>query len=746
MNFLRVFFSTAPKTPPNRARVRMFEQLVTPLTIAACLLLLWTLPIYQPHTLLVVFIWSCLGLLYTIIFYFLKGRLAARSRLFSSQSVMLHSLVAILAIFALQVLIPNDDLNIKTPPIWILYLAPLTLVSRYGTTWQWIAAAILSSFFYLTDQILILPKYASASDLFQLSLITILELMFLACIAGIYHILVRQMRNENVHLVNARKMTNLLSSQPSFEAAYQMAAGIIQELHFPFVPYVFILMENRQAGKLKVVGAVGKSPEYWQTIELKRGEGITGTVYKTGKPINVQDVKDPKWREIYFLSKGFEDVVSEIAIPIIYQGETIGVLDVESPRTNEFDVRDQSILEGFAESLALSFGHFLSIDNNIRGVYQLALDTIEAGDEHKNFRGWFQDVAQSAGMFWGAKAIALIRLAPGTGYPLLPIAVWPLTVARRQLFTREQLEESSIIWTILAEWKLAYWGELNNWVGWKSPADHLLAGKLKSLGIKTLFFIPIGSIEEPDAALFVAFDSSQLLGDSQRLSFLAFSAALEKSLQAIIQHPAEARRTGAAVHQILVPSVTRIFSYISNINKIVEHSIHFDKAVEKLKWSVRLLRERVKKVTVTDRYDLRTTGLIDALNATANEFIELRPTELRITFDNVDLLEDEPFSMRKVYYDVIVEAISNGVEHGKANLVQVAIEREVSLVRIKITDDGRGMPETPDKNKPFGIFYIAKRLKSEMSARISFSQQSPHGTVVVLEMPVRPIRRSNAVN
>jgi signal transduction histidine kinase len=217
-------------------------------------------------------------------------------------------------------------------------------------------------------------------------------------------------------------------------------------------------------------------------------------------------------------------------------------------------------------------------------------------------------------------------------------------------------------------------------------------------------------------------------------------------MRSLTPHSIEARRTGAAVHQILVPSVARIFSHISNIRKASGNSNQHNRAIKDLAYSVRLLREQVKRVTVNDRYDLRKTTLTDALNATANEFVELRPLELRITFDGVELIEDEPLPTRKMFFDVIVEAISNSVQHGRATLVKVGIESELFLIKIKIEDDGNGLPRKINRNKPFGIFYLAKRLRREMSGHINFLPVKPHGTLVVLEMPIRPVRSSNGNN
>ncbi|MNV99204.1 Free methionine-R-sulfoxide reductase [compost metagenome] len=42
---------------------------------------------------------------------------------------------------------------------------------------------------------------------------------------------------------------------------------------------------------------------------------------------------------------------SEIVVPLVKDGELIGVLDIDSPLKNRFDAEDQAFLEQFAELL-----------------------------------------------------------------------------------------------------------------------------------------------------------------------------------------------------------------------------------------------------------------------------------------------------------------------------------------------------------------------------------------------------------
>jgi GAF domain-containing protein/ligand-binding sensor protein/anti-sigma regulatory factor (Ser/Thr protein kinase) len=74
---------------------------------------------------------------------------------------------------------------------------------------------------------------------------------------------------------------------------------------------------------------------------LRKGEGIAGRVWETGKPYIVPDASV----DIYFWRQ-YDDVASELAVPIMVQDHVIGVLSVSSKRKSAFQQRhERSLLE-----------------------------------------------------------------------------------------------------------------------------------------------------------------------------------------------------------------------------------------------------------------------------------------------------------------------------------------------------------------------------------------------------------------
>jgi signal transduction histidine kinase len=82
-------------------------------------------------------------------------------------------------------------------------------------------------------------------------------------------------------------------------------------------------------------------------LKLRMGEGITGWVAQTGKPVRVGDVtRDPR----YVMAR--RGVRSELAVPLEVNGETRGVLNVDSDRPDVFTAEDQELLQELAAQAA----------------------------------------------------------------------------------------------------------------------------------------------------------------------------------------------------------------------------------------------------------------------------------------------------------------------------------------------------------------------------------------------------------
>jgi len=79
------------------------------------------------------------------------------------------------------------------------------------------------------------------------------------------------------------------------------------------------------------------------------GQGITGTAAATGRAVRVADVReDPRYINI------IDSVRSELVVPLVVKGQSIGVLDIQSTQVDYFTRDQQSVLTLMASRLAVA--------------------------------------------------------------------------------------------------------------------------------------------------------------------------------------------------------------------------------------------------------------------------------------------------------------------------------------------------------------------------------------------------------
>ena len=111
---------------------------------------------------------------------------------------------------------------------------------------------------------------------------------------------------------------------------------------------LFLVNEEKNELHLKECRGL-KEPEGYTVIPLSGEKGITAHVARTGKSLNISDVRKD---ERYLF--GLEGSRSELCVPIKIKDKVIGVLDAESKELNAFSEEDQRLLETLASQTAIA--------------------------------------------------------------------------------------------------------------------------------------------------------------------------------------------------------------------------------------------------------------------------------------------------------------------------------------------------------------------------------------------------------
>ena len=137
-----------------------------------------------------------------------------------------------------------------------------------------------------------------------------------------------------------RDLRTLLHPQKALE---RILAAAVRSIHADSGSFILI---NPNTGLLDIEASHGLS-ERARKVKLRPGEGITGWVATTGKPLRTGDVRKEK-RYVSINAK----VRSEMAVPVEMRGQVVGLLNVDSTKINAFSATDEARLIDMASEAA----------------------------------------------------------------------------------------------------------------------------------------------------------------------------------------------------------------------------------------------------------------------------------------------------------------------------------------------------------------------------------------------------------
>ncbi|MBN2336328.1 response regulator [Candidatus Bathyarchaeota archaeon] len=135
-----------------------------------------------------------------------------------------------------------------------------------------------------------------------------------------------------------------LGSQGTLESIAETTLDIMQTVF----EYQVVSFQVREGGYLRTVNVRG-APPLKLALPLE-GRGITVKAAREKHSILVNDLRSC---EDYF--KGSANSLSELAVPVVLEGETAAVLNVESLELNDFTDDDRKLLETLSYHVAFAF-------------------------------------------------------------------------------------------------------------------------------------------------------------------------------------------------------------------------------------------------------------------------------------------------------------------------------------------------------------------------------------------------------
>ena len=179
----------------------------------------------------------------------------------------------------------------------------------------------------------------------------------------------------------------------------QLVREVVEQLRIAFAYYhVHVFLWDEASQTLKMAGGTGEAGQAMLVMghALLPDQGLVGRAFTTNTPVIVPDVRrEPHW----LANRLLPGTQSEIAVPINYGGEVLGVLDAQDSVVNGLGQEDSQLLQTIAGQLAVAL-------RNARLVAQIQQEAEQAA----LINTINQKIAQTIDMD-GAIRVALVELS-----------------------------------------------------------------------------------------------------------------------------------------------------------------------------------------------------------------------------------------------------------------------------------------------------------------------------------------------
>ena len=236
--------------------------------------------------------------------------------------------------------------------------------------------------------------------------------------------------SETKELKALYEIARILNESHSLDGLFQRAMDVLsQELG---VKRGSLTIYNKQDGELVIEAATGLKPSEMKKGRYKPGEGVTGMVFKTGRPAIIPSVgKEPLFLDKTGARKGLrKEEISFICVPIRLKNEVLGTISVDRIFGEGVNLEeDVRVLTVVASMIA----HTVKRHQEIREEREKLIEEnlklrMELKDNLNNFlmvgksramREVFSQIQQVA----SSNATVLIRGESGTGKGLVAKAI-----------------------------------------------------------------------------------------------------------------------------------------------------------------------------------------------------------------------------------------------------------------------------------------------------------------------------------
>jgi GAF domain-containing protein/HAMP domain-containing protein len=152
-------------------------------------------------------------------------------------------------------------------------------------------------------------------------------------------------------LQSISEISRTISTEQRLEILLPLVTRLVSERFDFYHIGIFFVDDTKQFAVLQASNSEGGRRMLARGHRLEAGTGMVGSVVLTGKPRIALDVGSDA---VFFDNPDLPGTRSEMALPLNFRGETIGVLDVQSIKPGAFTSDDTNTLSILADQIAIA--------------------------------------------------------------------------------------------------------------------------------------------------------------------------------------------------------------------------------------------------------------------------------------------------------------------------------------------------------------------------------------------------------
>jgi GAF domain-containing protein/two-component sensor histidine kinase len=609
--------------------------------------------------------------------------------------------------------------------LWLLMLFPLLYLSERVTVRGFVLVL------FLACNLLLLVRHLAGYGLAD----SLLAPLWLALLAGTNHYLVRRyfMYERRAELL--REVANDLSNTLDVDAALPtLAAMIARRLRYSHLAIWMPRTPPSPSGR----GAEGEG----ELLELNASYGLSDVKLSAARLTEVwrtqkSQFPSPNGRGVR--GEGELSIFkSSLAVPIRSEGQPVGVLEVLSPRADEFWEFDVEQLTLMADSIGLALARSRHAQREAQNLRDTLWETVRRLSDCETAEEMFTVLAAEAHQRLNVDVVLLYQLAPGTGYPLVPYIIGSTAQPAHPL-------PATTLAELLIRWEPHYAALATDahYAQHRVPNDFIARENLH-----TLAFLPLGPRSERAGALFIGYRRAHSFSPLEKLTLEAFA-----SLAA--EHINRARATWGkyeafggvlfGVHGPLTLSADSLRRLIGSAQETLAAG-ETAPAAQALAAAQKVVRrlEIAAMLTRLSKRESDETSLQEDVRRAATKILHLtEPAGGRAIVNIPPEADDLPFAVQDAVYCLALEASANASFHGGAQKIEIELEVEPTELTLTVSDNGRGFEVNTARPGPNGIFEGLALVQKQFAARGQVHSTPGAGTQVVIIFPMLPEESEN---